>query len=147
MFGEVYDSNPEFMSRYTTEGTLQATIDFGFQSRAVDFAAGEPTTGMRDLYAGDDYYTDADSNAYQLLSFLGNHDMGRVGKFLADRGATGRELLDRDVLNPPWVRPRWLDVPGAQERLARLREGASVRDLYEGEGSDEDRILGQRGGH
>ncbi len=98
MFGEVYDSNPEFMSRYTTEGTLQATIDFGFQSRAVDFAAGEPTTGMRDLYAGDDYYTDADSNAYQLPTFLGNHDMGRIGKFLADRGATGDELLDRDVL-------------------------------------------------
>jgi pullulanase-type alpha-1,6-glucosidase len=98
MFGEVYDANPEFMSRYTTEGTLQATIDFGFQSRAVDFAAGGPTTGMRELFAGDDWYTDADSNAYQLPTFLGNHDMGRVGKFLADRGATGEELLERDVL-------------------------------------------------
>ena len=29
--------------------------------------------------------------------------------------------------------PRWLDVPGAQERLARLQEGATVADLYEGE--------------
>jgi hypothetical protein len=28
---------------------------------------------------------------------------------------------------------RWLDVPGAQERLDRLRAGASVTDLYEGE--------------
>jgi hypothetical protein len=44
-----------------------------------------------------------------------------------------QDLLDRDVLHPPWVRPRWLDVPGAQERLARLREGATVTDLYEGE--------------
>jgi hypothetical protein len=34
------------------------------------------------LYAGDDYYTDTDSNAYDLPTFLGNHDMGRVGKFV-----------------------------------------------------------------
>ena len=69
-----------------------------------------------------------------------------VGKLALDHIPLIQDLLDREVLNPPWVRPRWLDVPGAQERLARLREGASVRDLYEGEGSDEDRILGQRGG-
>jgi hypothetical protein len=36
------------------------------------------------------------------------------------------------VLEPPWVRPRWLNVPGAQDRLDRLRAGASVMDLYEG---------------
>ena len=40
-------------------------------------------------------------------------------------------LEDRDT--SPWVRPRWLDVPGAQERLDRLRGGASVTDLYEGD--------------
>ena len=39
MFGEVFDANPAFMSRYTTEGKLQATLDFGFQSRATNFAA------------------------------------------------------------------------------------------------------------
>jgi hypothetical protein len=39
------------------------------------------------------------------------------------------------VLHPPWVRPRWLEVPGASERLDKLRAGASVTDLYEGEGS------------
>ena len=44
-----------------------------------------------------------------------------------------QDLLDREVLQAPWVRPRWLDVPGAQERLDRLRAGASVTDLYEGD--------------
>jgi hypothetical protein len=44
-----------------------------------------------------------------------------------------QDLLDREVLHPPWVRPRWLDVPGAQERLERLRAGATVTDLYEGD--------------
>ncbi|TDD57486.1 pullulanase-type alpha-1,6-glucosidase [Kribbella antibiotica] len=98
MFGEVYDADPKFMSTYTTAGALQATLDFGFQQNAVTFAKGDPATKVRDLYAGDDYYTDADSNAYQLPTFLGNHDMGRVGTFLKQGGANGPELLARDKL-------------------------------------------------
>jgi uncharacterized protein (TIGR02421 family) len=56
-----------------------------------------------------------------------------VGKLALDHVPLIQDLLDRQVLNEPWVRPRWLDVPGAQERLDRLREGASVSDLYEAE--------------
>ncbi len=97
-FGEVYDADPSKTSRYTTEGKLQATLDFGFQSRAAGFGNGRPTAEMRDLFAADDWYTDADSNAYSLPTFLGNHDMGRIGKFLLDGGATGDELLKRDQL-------------------------------------------------
>jgi len=55
-----------------------------------------------------------------------------VGKLALDDVPLIQDLLDRDVLHPPWVRPRWLDVPGSRERLDRLREGASVTDLYEG---------------
>lgn len=58
-----------------------------------------------------------------------------VGKLALDHVPLIEDLLDREVLTAPWVRPRWLDVPGAQERLDRLRAGASVTDLYEGEGS------------
>ncbi|HET8981330.1 MAG TPA: alpha-amylase family glycosyl hydrolase, partial [Pedococcus sp.] len=85
------------MSTYTTKGRLDATLDFGYQSAAVGFAQGKATVGLRDLFAGDDYYTDTDSNAYSLPTFLGNHDMGRVGQFLAV-GAKGDELLRRDEL-------------------------------------------------
>ncbi|MEU4601801.1 pullulanase-type alpha-1,6-glucosidase [Kribbella sp. NPDC023972] len=98
MFGEVFDADPKFMSTYTTQGALQATLDFGFQQNAVAFAKGDPSTKLRDFYAADDYYTDADSNAYQLPTFLGNHDMGRVGTFLKQAGASGQELLARDKL-------------------------------------------------
>jgi uncharacterized protein (TIGR02421 family) len=56
-----------------------------------------------------------------------------VGKLALDHIPLVQDLLDREVLHPPWVRPRWLDVPGAEERLDRLRAGASVTDLYEGE--------------
>ena len=40
MFGEVFDANPAFMSQYTTEGRLQATVDFGFQSNASGLRQG-----------------------------------------------------------------------------------------------------------
>jgi len=100
MFGEVYDANPAFMSRYTTQGRLQATVDFGFQASATAYAKGQQTAGssaqkLQQFFAGDDWFTDADSNAYSLPTFLGNHDMGRIGKFLADSGATGDALLQR----------------------------------------------------
>jgi len=60
-------------------------------------------------------------------------DLLLVGKLALDHIPLVQDLLDRDVLHPPWVRPRWLDVPGAQERLERLRAGATVSDLYEGD--------------
>ena len=95
-FGEVFDADPAFMSQYTTEGTLQATIDFGFQANAVGYARGGPAGALRTLFAGDDYYTDADSNAYQLPTFLGNHDMGRVGFMLDPFTVPADEVLARD---------------------------------------------------
>lgn len=93
-FGEVYDSNPAYLSSFTTEGRLDATLDFGFQGAGTGFAKGGATTKLRDFYAGDDHYTDTDSNAYSLPTFLGNHDMGRIGSFLAGSD----HVLERDRL-------------------------------------------------
>ena len=59
-------------------------------------------------------------------------DVLLVGKLALDHIPLIQDLLERGVLVEPWIRPRWLDVPGAQERLDRLRAGASVTDLYEG---------------
>jgi pullulanase-type alpha-1,6-glucosidase len=94
MFGEVYDSNPEYLSTFTTRGELQSVIDFGFQSRSVDFARGAATTALRNFYAQDDYYTDTNSNAYMLPTFTGNHDMGRAAMMLAG-DYSGADLMDR----------------------------------------------------
>ncbi len=90
MFGEVYDADPAAQSVYTTTGKLPATLDFGFQASAVAAVNGKPTSTLAELFAGDDYYTDTDSNAYNLPTFLGNHDMGRVGNFVG-----GDEQKDR----------------------------------------------------
>ncbi len=94
-FGEVYDASPSFMSTYTTAGDLPATLDFGFQNAAQQVAAGKSASLLRDLYAGDDYYTDTDSNAYELPTFLGNHDMGRLSALLTNSGVAADQVLDR----------------------------------------------------
>jgi len=98
MFGEVFDADARLMSPFTTKGKLQATLDFGFQQNATAFAQGKPTAQLRDFFTTDDYYTDTDSNAYQLPTFLGNHDMGRIGHFLDLPGTTNAQLLQRDQL-------------------------------------------------
>ena len=97
-FGEVFDSSPAYLSSFTTTGRLDATIDFGFQGAGTGFAKGNPGAGLREFFAADDYYTDADSNVYATPTFLGNHDMGRIGKFIRDGGYSEPEVLARDRL-------------------------------------------------
>ena len=90
----MYDANPAYLSTFSTAGQLDATLDFGFQDAGTGFAKGGATTRLRDFFAGDDWYTDADSNAYASPTFLGNHDMGRIGTFLKGTDS----VLERDRL-------------------------------------------------
>jgi len=101
MFGEVFDFDVQFLSRFSTELPLDATLDFAFQGTARAFAGqGAATDNLAGFYAADDYYTDIDSNAYSLPLFLGNHDIGRIGLFLNqdNPGVPDSELLARDQL-------------------------------------------------
>ncbi|MFC7531929.1 alpha-amylase family glycosyl hydrolase [Actinoplanes sp. GCM10030250] len=101
MFGEVFDTSRSFTSQYTTRNRMQAVIDFPFQDAARNFASrGRPAGELGQFFAGDDWYTDADSNVYQLPTFLGNHDMGRIGNFVVtdNPGAGDTEWLARDRL-------------------------------------------------
>jgi glycosidase len=101
MFGEVFDTTKSYTSHFTTRDRMQAVIDFPFQAAAQGFAAdSRPTDALRTFFEDDDWYTDADSNVYQLPTFLGNHDMGRIGRFVsvANPGAGDAELLARDRL-------------------------------------------------
>ena len=101
MFGEVFDTTKAFTSHFTTTDRMQAVLDFPFQAAARDFASrGRPTGQLEGFFTADDWYTDADSNVYQLPTFLGNHDMGRIGGFIqADNpGAGDAEWLARDRL-------------------------------------------------
>lgn len=101
MFGEVFDTTKSFTSHFTTADKMQAVLDFPFQDAARGFASrGQPASQLTAFFAGDDWYTDADSNVYELPTFLGNHDMGRIGNFVVtdNPGAGDAELLARDRL-------------------------------------------------
>ncbi|MER2600127.1 MAG: pullulanase-type alpha-1,6-glucosidase [Caldilineales bacterium] len=98
MFGEVFDGSAEFMSRYTTAGKLPAVLDFGLQGAVWSVIAnGGATNNLANLFAADDYFTDADSNAYQLAGFVSNHDLGRLGYSLrqAMPSAADADLVKR----------------------------------------------------
>jgi alpha-amylase len=102
MFGEVAeDFSRPITSHYMTHDDVQGVLDFPFQTAATRFAAGSaPTDELRDFFVDDDWYTDGDSNVYNLPTFLGNHDRGRIGMFVrnANPGASEAELLQRDEL-------------------------------------------------
>ncbi|MEU4625574.1 pullulanase-type alpha-1,6-glucosidase [Actinoplanes sp. NPDC023801] len=98
MFGEVYSADQEIQSTYVREGNLPATLDFSFQETARGFVTGNSgANALSDLYAKDDLYTARDTGADRLPTFLGNHDMGRIGSFIA-AAATADTQLRRDQL-------------------------------------------------
>ncbi|MFJ8441878.1 pullulanase-type alpha-1,6-glucosidase [Kitasatospora griseola] len=101
MFGEVYSGDPAVTSPYVTKGKLQATLDFAFQEAARKYVSQNGSAkALSELYAQDYRYTTADTDAYELPTFLGNHDMGRFGSFLRsdDPGASDQALLAKDRL-------------------------------------------------
>ena len=69
--------DPAFLSTYTTAGRTPAVLDFGFQDGASASRHRQPA-GLRVLYAGDDV-PHPDDERDRLPTFLGNHDMGRIG--------------------------------------------------------------------
>lgn len=54
-----------------------------------------------------------------------------LGKLSLDHAPLMEDLKERGILRPVWITPRWVEAAGAEERLARVYEGISVRDLVE----------------
>ncbi|RKT53097.1 alpha-amylase family glycosyl hydrolase [Saccharothrix australiensis] len=97
VFGEVFDADPAVTSRYTTTGGIQSALDFPFQAGATAFLSGRGAERLGEVLVADDRYTDADSNASSLPTFLGNHDLGRVAWAVRHNrpGVGEAELLER----------------------------------------------------
>lgn len=98
LFGEIAtdDTDATLLSEFTTLGTLDAAIDFPFAIAARDFIGRRgPASALAAMFEQDDRYTDHDSNALLLPTFLGNHDQGRFAYFLKqlDPSADADRLL------------------------------------------------------
>ncbi|MBV8414550.1 MAG: alpha amylase C-terminal domain-containing protein [Verrucomicrobia bacterium] len=101
VFGEVYDPDPAFLSEFVHRAAMPSVLDFAFQRSVRGFAAGaDAPVKLAEFFAKDSYYTTPSVNAYRLVTFLGNHDIGRIGYFLGndDAGAPDQEILARDIL-------------------------------------------------
>ena len=85
IFGEVWEQNPIDLVTYIRIHKMQTALDFPFQKFAVDYAAASSNASiLKNLFDYDDYYTSSFSSASNLVTFLGNHDMGRSA-FLIER--------------------------------------------------------------
>ena len=86
IFGEAYDYNPFNLMEYVRRNKIQTVLDFPFQAKATEFASGYSNAlTLSMLFEKDDYYTSATSSASNLVTFLGNHDVGRVGYILGSK--------------------------------------------------------------
>ncbi|GAB2740905.1 pullulanase-type alpha-1,6-glucosidase [Streptomyces bullii] len=101
MFGEVYSADTSVTSPYVTRGRLDSTLDFPFQEAARQYASQGGSARKLASVFGDDYkYTTDKANAYEQVTFLGNHDMGRIGTFLKqdNPGASDAALVKKASL-------------------------------------------------
>ena len=98
MFGEIYDANPAVTAPYVTRGRLDATLDFPVQDALRGYASqGAGADKLAKAFGADYRYTTDKANAYEQVTFTGNHDMGRIGTFLKQDNpkADDAELLQR----------------------------------------------------
>jgi glycosidase len=101
IFGEAADSDAQSLSTYVAGGEVPSVLDFDFQKQVKSFAQfGVSAEALAELFNRDDLYTTLTTNAYGLATFLGNHDMGRIGYFLSNAVSVGdsQSLLERAKL-------------------------------------------------
>ena len=86
IFGEVFDYSTLNLMTYVRQNKIETVLDFPFQAMATEYASGysnAPTLSA--LFENDDYYISAQSSPSNLVTFLGNHDVGRVGYIIANK--------------------------------------------------------------
>ena len=144
--GELHFVDDQHGSPTFTADLGPAIVTLGLDRRPGIFHVtnGGATTYLSKLYAGDDYYTDTDSNAYDLPTFLGNHDMGRVGAFV--NGSQARDQFAHAVAQGrhSWTRTpfRGFELFAGEDwmslgKLAKIQSGEelfSQRDEAVGKG-------------
>ncbi|WP_341856958.1 alpha-amylase family glycosyl hydrolase [Brachybacterium sp. GPGPB12] len=123
-FGEVYDADATPLSPYVRDTEMDSVLDFAYQASATNWAKGYTAQGMAGLFAADDHYTTADSSAADLPTFVGNHDMGRIGNLLS-----GSDRLDERAA---FAHETMLADPRPARHLLRRRAGLRGRRQRQG---------------
>lgn len=99
IYGEVYDSNPLATAQFVRNQAFPGILDFAFQSNVTAFVTeGRGAEKLVELFNADDLYTTATTSAYGLTTFLGNHDMGRIGAFIDSAASSDADALAKSKL-------------------------------------------------
>ncbi len=103
IFGEVGGGpdNAVYQARFTHVADYPATLDFGFRFHVIDVVSGKTGTDqLEDLFAIDPLYAGGETGARDLVTFVSNHDNGRIGWFVrkALPQASDAEVLARVTL-------------------------------------------------
>ena len=97
IFGEVWDTDPNYLAKFVTDYKFPGVLDFAFQAAASKYATyGNGERDLLEIFNQDDLYTTATTSAYGLTTFLDNHDMGRIGMILqGNTDANAEQLVER----------------------------------------------------
>lgn len=80
VFGEVFDFNPVNLIESVRLKKIPSVLDFPLQRAAIEYTSGySDARVISNIFNFDDQYTSDLTSASNLVTFLGNHDMGRVG--------------------------------------------------------------------
>ncbi|MCX6496531.1 MAG: alpha-amylase family glycosyl hydrolase [Rhodoluna sp.] len=99
-YGEYYDSSTVTLASYMRKYGLPSVLDFAFQSKALSFAAGGTSSTLSEVFNNNNNFITKNNSPYDLVTFLGNHDMGRAAFLLNQFGTTraGSLLLAHDLM-------------------------------------------------
>ena len=98
MWGEIYDGDPGRISDWVKRSDLHEVLDFPIQGAITGFILDEEATQLATAFDNDDLYTTKNSSASKNGTFLGNHDMGRIGGFISNRFAAADIALSKSKL-------------------------------------------------
>lgn len=98
MWGEIYDADPGRISDWVKRSELEEVLDFPIQGAITGYILDEEATQLATAFDNDDLYTTMNSSASNNGTFLGNHDMGRIGGFISNRFSNPEVALAKSKL-------------------------------------------------
>lgn len=82
IFGEVFTGNQKELAYYIREGQMDSVLDFAFHGAAKgSFADAAQAEAFKRTFSFDDIYR-THSSPQRMMTFISNHDIGRIGHFI-----------------------------------------------------------------
>jgi glycosidase len=94
MFGEVFATDPILNSHFVTNLGIPSLLDFILNEGLEQYVArGRPADALVQAFDRDDWFTGPNANASMLVTFFGNHDIGRMGRLIAAANPGARPIV------------------------------------------------------